>query len=706
MDALLKELADRLGIATFFSDAGLRRQEYNVDENTIRFFVRAMGYTCDTKEETLASLRRIDGVRWAQCVRDIYVRQVGDIVIDVVSKDLSDIKIKAKDCDGNTFDVLYAYMQNSTNNGELYKEDLRLTTDLTPGYYELELEVAGKKHKTTLAVAPQTCKKLEDEQKLWGFALQLYSLKSRRNWGIGDLTDLRNFVKLCGQSGADIIGLNPLNTLSHDYPENASPYLSISRQFLNPIYIDVEAVPEFMPEDKKAIEPLLEELRASELIQYGKVYPLKVRMLEKCFDRFKADKKSDRRKAYETFCKCQGEALDNLAAFQAIYEVETQKVWGGWMAWPEDYKNPNAAGVKAFVKEHKDRVEFFKFMQFEADRQFGLAAAEVKANGLKIGFYRDLAVGVGRDSAEYWSNPELFMRNAGTGAPPDAFFPNGQKWGLGTFLPQVLQKQKYAPFIRMLRANMRYAGALRMDHVMSLLRLYVIPDASEKGTYIYYNFADMLNIVALESYLNDCVIVGESIGNVPDGFLDKLKEKNIYALSILWAERWNAGWGDFKQPADYPADAFTSVATHDIAPLKMWWFGYDIELNASLGLIGSAQDKADAYHKREADRGKLLEALDRAGVWPDDRPRSGNYIYGEAYPEGIEEAVERFMSKTTAPVFLAQLEDMLHVIEMQNLPGTDHDKHPNWRRRIPVELENLSTDSAYVRCVAAIRKER
>ena len=253
---------------------------------------------------------------------------------------------------------------------------------------------------------------------------------------------------------------------------------------------------------------------------------------------------------------------------------------------------------------------------------------------------------------------------------------------------------------------MQNAGALRIDHVMSLMRLYVIPEAYEEGTYLYYNFEDMLNIVALESHLNKCMVVGESIGNVPAGFLEALAEKNIYSLSILWAERWDSGWGDFKQPEFYPDNAFASVATHDIPPLKMWWFGYDIEVSASLGLIANDGEKLSAYHKRELDRQKLLDALDSAGVWPKDKFRNGNYIYGESYPEGIEEAVEAFVAKSASPVYLAQLEDILHITEMQNLPGTDRDKHPNWRRKLTVDLEDLPNDIAYIRCVNAIKSER
>ena len=703
----IKDLAEKLGICTAFSDAGLNKKEYNVDDKTIKFFVKALGYQVENEEQIKKTLDRIEEERWKTPLQEIYVCEQDHMLIDVVSADLSDIKMSVTNEKGITYPLEWNYMQNAINHGLLYKEDLKIVTPLEIGYYELQVSFGEKSYKSTLAVAPSYCYEGSlATQKLWGFAIQLYAMKSTRNWGVGDFTDLAKTAELAAKAGADIIGINPLNTLSHDHPQNASPYSSISRLFLNPIYIDVEKVPEFLLKDMQNIQQELEEVRSSELIAYEKIYPLKVRMLERCFARFEKSKDKNRHHAFKDFCKEQGKELENLATFQALYEEQTKKVWGGWFAWPEEYHTPTSEGVKRFISENKERVEFFKFMQFEAFRQFDDAAKKIKQCGLKVGLYRDLAVGVGRDSAEYWSNPELFMKKAGTGAPPDAFFPNGQKWGLGTFLPKVLKAQKYQPFIKILRANMQNAGALRIDHVMSLMRLYVIPDAYDTGTYLYYPFKDMLHLVALESQLNKCIIVGESIGNVPEGFIDAIEAKKIHSLSILWAERWNAGWGDFKQPHDYPKNAFASVATHDIAPLKMWWFGYDIELSASLGLIASTEEKVQAYHKREDDRKKLLSALDQAGVWPQDRRRTGDYLYGEKYPEGIEEAVERFMAKTASPVFLAQLEDMLHVEKIQNLPGTDIDKYPNWRLKLPVTLEKLEEDSAYIRCVAAIKKER
>ncbi len=250
MNENLQNLADKLGISTSFCDAGLKRKSYEVDAKTVKFFAKALGYNADTDKQIENSLLEIENERWRHPLEPIYIRNLNNIIIDIVSSDLSNINVEAKDCNGNIINLDYQYMQNAKQKGLLYKEDIKIITPLNIGYYDLTITVGGKKYNTVLAVAPDKCYDFDNKDtKLWGYAIQLYSLKSKRNWGVGDFTDLKNFVKLCSQSGANIIGLNPLNTLSHDYPENASPYLSISRQFLNPIYIDIEQVPEFVDED-------------------------------------------------------------------------------------------------------------------------------------------------------------------------------------------------------------------------------------------------------------------------------------------------------------------------------------------------------------------------------------------------------------------------------------------------------------------------
>lgn len=715
MDEKLQQLADRLGIATAYTDVGLKTGSHQVDEDTVRFFAGVLGFKAGNAGEVTRSLRALDNRRWQNVLEPVYVflqnRKVFDAVVSEAEAEGDFTLTLTSRQTGVKSDVSFVVLtlpESRVVAGKKYQKlEIEITSDVEIGYYDAELTTTGGTYGTLLAVAPEKCYQLPglDEKKLWGFSVQLYSLRSRRNWGIGDFTDLYDFVSMCGRCGADIIGLNPVNVLGHCFPEEASPYSSVSRLFLNPVYIDVEKVPEFRSEDRYAVEAEIAELNASETIEYGRVYPLKIKVLKVLYQRMLQN--PERMREFEKFCRCKGESLENLVTFQALYEDKWQTHWGGWRAWEKEFRKPVTAAVKKYRKEQAERLDFFKFLQFEAERQLCAVSAHVKDAGLKIGIYRDLPVGVGRDSAELWSDDGLYLRESGAGAPPDIFFPTGQKWNLGAFNPFELKARAYQPFIKIIRAAAEGAGALRLDHVMSLMRLFVIPEAAgAAGTYIMYNFEDMLNIVAIESHLNRCMIVGESIGNIPEGFLDKIAARGIMSMSVLWSERWDAGWGDFKSPYQYPENVVTSVGTHDMAPLKMWWFGYDIALSRQLGIIGSDQEMADNYHKREADRWKLLKVLDENQVWPEDNRRHGDYLFGEGYPEGLEEAVHRFMARSCSKIFLVQPEDVFQVDKLQNLPGTDRDKHPNWRRKLPVNLEDMENSLAYYRNIAAIKKER
>lgn len=712
MTSSLQKLADTIGILTSYTDAC--NQEHEIEDNVVRLLAEKLGYKAGNEEEIARSIELHYKKRWQKTLESISVVEQKDIWFDVVlpeNHDTSDLKLRLR-YRGNeeSFEPGFCVFDEGgryTIGHTVYKKVVvKINGRLEVGYYEIELGTGGKKYKSVLAVAPEKCYANEtlEKERLWGFAVQLYSLNSSRNWGIGDFTDLYGLVDICKRSGADVIGLNPLNVLSHDFPEDASPYGSVSRLFLNPIYIDVEKVPGFTPEDMASCRDKVAGLRDSELIQYTPVYELKITMLEKLYRRMLQDKKSPYYADYEAYCRRKGAELDKLALFQALSEERAHTVWGGWKAWEEEYRNSNSRAVAEYAKKHHERIGFFKYLQFEAERQFDAVKKHIDEQGLKIGLYRDLAVGVCQNSAELWGDYETFIKDAGAGAPPDELFCNGQNWGLGAFHPEVLKERAYEPYIKVLRANMHNAGALRIDHAMGLMRLFVILNQEECGSYVLYNFADMLNILAIESWLNRCTIVGESIGIVPEGFIEKMAEKNIGSLSVLWVER-PLGSSDFKSPSEYPAKAFASVGTHDMPPLKMWWFGYEIAEKHKLGIYTEEQMNW-CYHERELERRKLLFALDSNAVWPEDKPRRGDYLYGEAYPEGIEEAVHRFVARAPSEVFLSQLEDILHVEKMQNVPGIDRDQHPNWRRKLPVRLENLESDIAYVRNIAAIKKER
>lgn len=707
MNSDFDNLLEKLGIARTFTDAAQNHKEYRADDETLRKMVNYLGFQLKNIADSGNLLQKIENRRWQSVLEAVYVVRTSDIVFDVVvkSSQVDDVSFTISGKNGD-IEVDYGKFiadKRVIGGSEYVKIVFSIKSAMEPQYYDLKVKVGNKIYRSVLAVTPDSCyiPQVVEQQKVWGFAIQLYALRSKRNWGVGDFSDLAEFAKMCKRVGADVIGVNPLNVLNHDNPENASPYSSISRLFLNPIYIDVEKVTGF---DKSLVDyDEIEKIKQKENIDYTSIYNIKIKVLNYLYKQFVKDTKSKEFADYEKYCRAKGAELNDLATYQAICS-EYKNKYSNWQDWPKELQNPQSSAVVKFQKEHSEKIGFFKFLQYLAEKQLNEAQAEIKKLGLKIGLYRDLPVGLNKNSAELWGGHDLFIDKCGAGAPPDVFFPTGQKWCLGAFNPFSLKDLAYMPFIKILRAAMQGAGALRIDHVMSLMRLYIIPDDSENGTYIYYNFDDMLGIVALESYLNKCMVVGESIGNVPDGFIEKIHGRGIYSLSVLWAERWD-GCGDFKLPRDFPRTAFCSVGTHDMPPLKMRWFGYDIETMYNLKML-SDEERINQYKGREDERRRLLGALDYAGVWPCDKPRQGDCLYGEGYPNGIMEAVEKYTSAGNCAVYLAQLEDIFDVEVLQNLPGTDEATHPNWRRKLPIDMEDYEQNENFNRAIGCIKSSR
>lgn len=712
MSDLLRELAEKLNISTQYSYfCGGKKIECTPTDELLKFLIKNVGYKADSDEDILKSSDRLEKKRWQRALEAIYVCVCDHIRFDIVlkkSETVADIEVfVAKDGEKKfskmdvNFDVAD---ERKIGRAEYVKLNGRITDNLEYGYYTLRIKTKDSCYETTLAVAPKTCYKLDKKgkEKLFGFALQLYSLRSKRNWGVGDFTDLLSMVELLAANGGDVIGLNPLNVLLNDYPECASPYASVSRLFLNPIYIDVEKVPFFEGSDVDLEK--LQKARESENIDYTAVYSLKISVLRKIFERLQKNKDTAYYRDFELFKSGDNGELRLLAVFEAIEHERFLKGGNFNKKEKEELGSSLGRGVEEFAKCHAFEVEFFQFLQFEADRQLRLVEQEIKKKKMAIGLYRDLPVGVSKDSAEVWSDKYLYVQNCGAGAPPDSYFPTGQKWGLGAFNPTELKERCYKPFIKILRANMRYAGAIRIDHIMGLARLFIIPDNGNEGTYIRYNAQDMMNILALESYLNKCVVVGECIGNVEPGYSESLLDRGIYLLGVLWSERKDDR-GTMKKPYEYESKYFASVGTHDMPPLRAWWFGREIALMSKLGLY-SGQETESAYHWREHERRLLLGALDEEQVWPGDRLRRGDYIYGENYPEGMDEAVHAYMAKTNSEVFMLMPEDIFQSEKIQNLPGTDIDKYPNWRMKQVVNIEDMAESEAFKRHIRIVKNWR
>ncbi len=428
-----------------------------------------------------------------------------------------------------------------------------LPDGLPLGYHQLDLDAGGTTARLSLIVAPDRCylpAELGPGSRRWGLSCQLYGLRGAHNWGIGDFSDLGRLARAGGSSKAAVLGINPLHALFMAEPLHISPYSPSSRSWLNYLYIDVTAVPGFGEDETvraltggEWFAATHSAARSSDVIDYGAVAACKRPALEALFRRFRVSEfgadgtpRGHLGRAFRQFQRDGGRALSDFAVFEALDEhhgVQDRAV--GWRGWPRAMQDPRSPEVAKFAATRCDRIEFFQFLQWEADRQLAAASAAGRAGGLSIGIYRDLAVGADPNGADAWADQELVVTGASIGAPPDAFNQTGQNWGLAPVNPLALRRRCFAPFIAAIRANMRHAGMLRIDHVMSLDRLYWVPIGMEatEGAYVIYPFGDLLRLVALESCRQQCAVVGEDLGTVPEGFRATMRSADLLSCRNL-----------------------------------------------------------------------------------------------------------------------------------------------------------------------------
>ena len=605
--------------------------------------------------------------------------------------------------------------ERATADGESFvARELTLPVAAGRGYHRLALLHAGAvAAETLLAVAPSECYlplAAQGDGRVWGAAAQVYTLRSERNWGIGDFTDLRTVLEQWAHRGAAIVGVNPLHAMFPHNPAHASPYSPSSRLFLNVLYIDVEAV-----EDLRECEEVLNEvysapfqarlqkLRETPLVDYPAVAEIKLAVLDRLYAHFRMRHLragSNRARMFRDFVSRGGHQLRCHALYEALQERfhrEDPGVWG-WPAWPKGYRNPASPEVAAFERANSERIEFYAYLQWQAEQQLAQVGRRSFELELGVGLYEDLAVSIDRGGAEAWANQDLYSVTASVGAPPDDFNLGGQNWGLPPLRPERLRDVAYAPVIATLRQNMRHAGALRIDHVMGLARLFWIPEGKSpaEGAYVHYPFADLLGIVALESHRNQCMVIGEDLGTVPDEVREALGAHGILSYRLLFFER-NAE-GEFRPPAEYPANALVAATTHDLPTLAGYWEGSDLMLRDELGLIPEAQ-RQERIVERAQDRVRLLLAIEREGLLP-----HGATVNPVSLPQMTPELVRcvyEYLARTPSKVLVVQLEDVLGIRDQVNLPGTT-EEHPNWRRKLVLELERFRDDERFVALANAL----
>ena len=582
------------------------------------------------------------------------------------------------------------------------RKRIRLATVLPLGYHSLSIRIGQDTWPpTNLVVCPDRAYQPHwlDQGRAAGLAISLYGVKSERNWGCGDVTDLKAIADwVAGQAGASFIALNPLHAIPNRQPYNISPYLPNSTFYRNPIYLDIEAIEDF-PVSTRAVELLalattqreIARLRASAFVEYERVYRLKLRFLKRVFRTFLENewkRKTARAAEFLQYIEREGQLLEGFALHSALEEAihaEHPDVWN-WRSWPEQYQDPQSAATREFARKQSRKVLFHKYLQWQLDLQLRAAHEHALERGLSIGLYHDLALATDRFGSDLWAHRDHYIAGCRVGAPPDAFSPKGQDWAFPPPNSERHYHDGYKLFAESIRKNCRHGGALRIDHVMRFFRLYWIPDGMDasEGTYVRDRFEDLLGILALESVREKVLIVGEDLGTVPDEVREALHRFGILSYRVLYFEQDRDG--RFRTPPEYPRDALVSATTHDLPTLAGFWTGRDIEARRDAGLLPDDGAYRGMLEERAVQKQRLLDLLHGLHLLPDWFPRNAREV-----PEltgEMHNAVVGFLASANSKLMVLNQEDLLKETEQQNLPGSTAE-YRNWSRKMKCTVEEL-----------------
>ena len=711
-DPALGELADRFGISTQFYDWKGRHTQ--VGEQTVIAILAEFGVDASTPERARAAAQRVRDDHWRRIVQPCVVLRAGqEGRVDVHVPAGAPVSLRIVGEDGN--DHLPWQVDNWNPDrpidGRMIGEaTFGIPGNLPLGYHELIVTIGthdadgsaadGGIHTTatsTIIVTPNRVglPRRMGASRVWGYAAQLYSVRSHHSWGLGDLTDLADLCTWSASQGAGYLLTNPLHAAEVTGRMEPSPYLPSSRLFVNPIYIRPELIAEYHDLDQYDAS-LIESLRTTTLdddpqalLDRDRTWQAKSQALELIH---RVDMSASRRMAFTAFRVARGRRLEDFATWCLLSELHGSD----WHDWPAELHDPHGAAVARVRREHADRIDFHMWLQWIADQQLSTAQSSGTDAGMPVGLICDLAVGVNGSGADAWMLNGLFAREMNVGAPPDPFNQAGQDWGQPPMRPDVLEQMAYAPLREMVSSALRHAGGVRIDHIMGLFRLWWVPRGlgPRHGAYVRYNHEAMVGVVALEAYRAGALVIGEDLGTVEPWVRDHLAARGILGTSIMWFETGPDGWP--RQPQQWREHAMSSVTSHDLPPTSSYLRGDHVELRDRLGLLTESVDEERENARRE--RETWLASLRQQGVLEAD----------EDDPEQVTLAMHTLLTRTPSKVINATLTDAVGDPRTQNLPGTE-DEYPNWRVPLsgpdgePVYLEDLYSSDRVARMAKVLR---
>lgn len=685
----LRELAGANGIANEFWDfSGNHRL---VSAATMTAVLAALGVAANSEEEIAAALSDVELGPWRRVLPACAVIRStsgGQVQVHAPSGQATSLRLEFEDGGslelGRSGDDIETREVDGTSVDRL---GFWLPANLAIGWHTLVATVADQTYSAPMALVPDAAP--EPTRRGWGMMEQLYSVRSKRSWGIGDARDLSETASFFGDLGADFVLINPLHAASPVPPMAPSPYLPVTRRFVNPLYIRPEDVPElaYLPGPQRSlVEWAAEEVRElnsqNEPLDRDVIWAAKSQALEVIF---RAPRSRSRQRDFERFRAREGRGLEDFALWCALREQQ-----------PEG-ELPDVNTVASQRIELAARIEYHSWLQWVVDEQLGGAQRAAKTAGMGIGIMQDLAVGVHSQGSDIWSSPEIFARTIEVGAPPDMYNQQGQNWSQPPWNPKALVESAYEPLRAVCSAVMRHSGAVRIDHILGFFRLWWIPKGHSAidGTYVRYDHEAMLGVLLLEAHRNGTVVIGEDLGTVEPWVRDYLTSRGVLGTSVFWFEKADGGYP--LSPERYRSLLLATVNTHDLPPSAGYLAGEHVELRDRLGLLSDPVEHVRAEAAREREQAiERLSGMGLLGADPSERE--------------IIEALHRYMARTPALLLGVALVDAVGERRAQNQPGTDQE-YPNWRVPLadqnnrPILVEELPSSGRLLSLVAALRSE-